>query len=58
MKTVDKFEKSTAPGVFDISSQLLPINEVVKNILIMENNIPKEEAELLVDGFVKRSNNG
>jgi hypothetical protein len=52
MKTVDKFEKSPAPGVFDISSQLLPVNEVVKNILIMENNLPKEDAELMVDGFV------
>lgn len=51
MKTVDKVEKKQLPGVFDISSLLLPINEVVKNFLIMENNLSQEDAELMVDGF-------
>jgi len=56
MNTVDKLEKSPAPpGVFDISSQLLPVNEVVKNILIIEDNLPKEEAELMVDGFIPQN---
>lgn len=52
MKTVDKVENKPIPGVFDISSFLLPTNEVVKNILIMENNLSEEDAELMVDGFV------
>lgn len=51
MKTIDKVEKKPIPGVFDISSMLLPTNEVVKNILIMEDNLSKEDAELMVEGF-------
>ena len=51
MKTIDKVENKPIPGVFDISSMLLPTNEVVKNILIMEDNLSKEDAELMVEGF-------
>lgn len=58
MKTIDKVENKPQPGVFDISSLLLPINEVVKNILIMENNLSEEDAELMVDGFVPTLPNG
>lgn len=52
MGTINKFEKSPSPGVLDITPMLLPIGEVVKNILVIENNLPKEDAELLVDGFI------
>jgi hypothetical protein len=51
MKTIDEVENKPTPGVFDISSLLLPTNEVVKNILIMEDNLSKEDAELMVEGF-------
>lgn len=52
MGTINKFEKSPSPGVLDITSMLLPTGEVVKNILVIENNLPREDAELLVDGFI------
>ena len=51
MKTIDDIENKSIPGVFDISTILLPVNEVVKNILIIEDNLPKEDAELMVEGF-------
>lgn len=51
MKTIDKVENRPIPGVFDISPMLLPTNEVVKNILIMEDNLPEEDADLMVEGF-------
>jgi hypothetical protein len=54
MGTIDKIENTPVPGVFDISSLLLPQKEVVKNLLIMENNLSKEDAELMVDGFVPK----
>lgn len=57
IKTIDNVEKKPVPGIFNISDLLLPENEIVKNILIMENNLSKEEAELLVEGFVKEGDN-
>lgn len=51
MNKIDIIENSSFPGVFNISPLLLPINEVVKNILIIEDNLPPEDADLMVEGF-------
>ena len=55
MNTINEIESKPVPGVFDISSMLLPTNEVVKNILIMESNLSKEDAELMVEGFASNT---
>jgi hypothetical protein len=57
LSTINNIENKPIPGVFDISSMLLPTNEVVKNILVMEDNLPIEDAELLVNGFVSNKSN-
>lgn len=57
LKTIDKVESKPVPGIFDISSIMLPTNEVVKNMLVMEDSLSREDAEILVDGFIEGDDN-
>jgi hypothetical protein len=57
MKTIESVENSKTEGIFDISQFLLSENDVIKNILIIENNLPEEDADLMVNGFVEIGSN-
>lgn len=49
--TIDSIESQSIPGIPDIKSLLLPTEEVVKNMLIAESGLSKEDAELMIYGF-------